>query len=144
MKINFLFGLIAITFLFSIPSSFAVETDQEPGPPGLPEPSPEPKPIPLPEPEPVPDPFPGETESEKIQRLTEENEKLKQQNKNLQGQISTLKNEKSGLQSQISQLHDRIKDLEQITIEQLRVIMDLVNRLKDVFYEKIISPTINM
>ncbi len=51
---------------------------------------------------------------------------------------------KSVLQSQISHLHDRIKDLEEITMEQLRVIMDLVNRLKDVFYEKIISPTINM
>ena len=29
-------------------------------------------------------------------------------------------------------------------MEQIRVIMDLVNRLKDVVYEKIISPTIIM
>jgi len=92
METSFIFGLVAVLLLVSsLQFTLAFETEQVPRPPEIPTPSPEPEPIQLPDPDPVPEPFPEETESEKIQRLTEENDKLKQQNTNLQGQISTLK-----------------------------------------------------
>ena len=124
--------------------TFAFETEQEPEPPQIPEPTPEPEPIRTPDPVPVPDPFPGETESEKIQRLTKENNELKQQNINLEVEISTLKNEKSILQAEILELNDTIQNLKELTMEQVRVIMDLANRIKDVLFEKILSATINL
>jgi len=82
MKTSFIFGLTVILLLVgSLQFTLAFETEQEPKPPQIPVPSPEPEPIRLPDPDPVPEPFPGDTESEKIQRLTKENDKLKQQNK---------------------------------------------------------------
>ncbi len=48
------------------------------------------------------------------------------------------------LQAEISELNDTIESLKEITMEQIRVIMDLVNRLKDVLFEKIFSPVINL
>ncbi|MBL7001613.1 MAG: hypothetical protein ISR80_02495 [Nitrosopumilus sp.] len=142
MKTSLIFSLTILLLLVgSLQFTLAFETQQDPRPPEIPEPSPEPEPIQLPDPEPTPEPFPGDTESEKIQRLTEENDKLKQQNINLQGQISTLKNERLGLQTEISELNDTIKSLKEITMEQIRVIMNLVNQLKDVLFEKIFSST---
>jgi predicted RNase H-like nuclease (RuvC/YqgF family) len=98
----------------------------------------------MPEPTPTPAPFPVESESEKIKRLTEENDKLKQENINLQVEISTLKNENLRLQEEISGLNYTIRGLKEVTMEQIRVIMDLANRLKDILFEKIFSPTINL
>ena len=75
MKISLLFGFVVMLLLVSsLQFTLAFETEQEPRPPEIPEPSPEPAPIQLPEPDPVPEPFPGDTESEKIQRLTAEND----------------------------------------------------------------------
>ena len=71
-------------------------------------------------------------------------EMLKQQNKNLQNQISSLNNEKSRLQAEISELNNSIQSLKEITLEQIRVILDLANQLKEIIYEKIFSPTIQL
>ena len=126
------FTLISVSFFSSFQSSLAFETEQEPEPPSIPQPEPTPDPIPIPQPEPTPDPFPGETESEKIQRLTKENEKLKQQNNNLQENIFILNNEKVKLENEI-------EDLKKLTIKQVEVIMDLVNKIKNIFYENIFN-----
>ena len=144
MKMTVIFGFFVIFLASSLQLTLAFETEQEPEPPQIPEPTPEPEPIRTPDPVPVPDPFPGETESEKIQRLTKENNELKQQNINLEVEISTLKNEKSILQAEILELNDTIQNLKELTMEQVRVIMDLANRLKDVLFEKILSATINL
>ena len=145
MKTGLIFGMIAILVSMSlIQFSLAFETEQEPEPPQIPEPSPAPEPIKMPDPSPVPDPFPEETDSEKVKRLTEENNNLKQQNSNLQSQISSLKNEKLRLQAEISELNDYIQNLKEITLEQVRVIMDLANQLKEIIYEKIFAPTIKL
>ncbi len=145
MKSSLIFGLTVMLLLVSsLQFTLAFETEQEPKPPGIPEPSPEPAPIQLPKSDPVPEPFPEDTDLEKIQRLTEENDKLKQQNTNLQGQILTIKNENSRLQAEILELNDSIANLKEIAMEQIQVIMDLVNRLKDVLFEKIFSPIINL
>ncbi len=117
MKMSFIFNLVIVLLLVgSLQFTLAFETEQEPKPPGIPEPSTEPEPIRLPDPDPVPEPFTGDTESEQIQRLTEENNKLKQQNTNLQGEISTLKNEKLRLQAEISELDDVIENLKEIAM----------------------------
>ena len=144
MKKEILIGTIVFISLFIIPNVFAQEVKQEPEPPQIPEPTPEPEPIKLPEPEPVPEPFPEETESEKIQRLTEENNKLKQQNSNLQNEITKLQQQKSKLDEEINSLKVRIEKLHEITMEQIRVIMDLVNRLKEVIFEKPILSLTNL
>ena len=139
MKISLIFGMIALlAFVSFTQTTFAIETEQEPRPPQIPEPSPVPEPIRM------PDPFPEESDSEKIKRLTEENDNLKQQNKNLQNQIFSLNNEKSKLQAEILELNDSIQNLKEITLEQVRVIMDLANQLKKIIYEKIFSPTIQL
>ena len=119
-----------LAFVSFSQTTFAIETEQEPGPPQIPEPSPTPEPIRMPEPSPTPNPFPEESDSEKVKRLTEQNDNLKQQNKNLQNQISSLNNS--------------IQSLKEITLEQIRVIMDLANQLKEIIYEKIFSPTIQL
>ena len=129
MKPTKLFGiifcLVGIIFSANLIPSFALEPDQEPEPPQIPEPAPEPEPIPISKPPPPPEPFPGETTSEKIERLTLENEKLKQENKNLQ--------------SEISELNKKIQSLKDITMEQIRVILDLTNKLKEIIFEKLFS-----
>jgi hypothetical protein len=118
MKKNLIFGLmIIILSLFSTPSVFS----QEPEPPKIPEPSPEPKPIKIPEPEPIREPFPEESDTAKIQRLTEENIKLKEENFNLRVQIA--------------ELNDIIENLQAITMEQIKVIMELVTQLKYYFVD---------
>ena len=138
-------GLVVVLFLVgSLQFASAFETKQEPKPPEIPEPSPAPGPILLPNPVPVPEPFPRDIESEQIQRLTKENNKLKQQNVDLRGEISALKNEKSRLQAEISKLDNLVENLKAIAIEQVKVIMDLVNKLEDVSFEKILSPVINL
>jgi peptidoglycan hydrolase CwlO-like protein len=145
MKTSIVFGMIALlAFVSFSQTTFAIETEQEPGPPQIPEPSPMPEPIRMPNPAPAPDPFPEESDSEKVKRLTEENDNLKQQNKNLQNQISSLNNEKSRLQAEISELNNSIQSLKEITLEQIKVILDLANQLKEIIYEKIFSPTIQL
>lgn len=141
MKTSLIFGMIALLASVGfLQTTFAIET--EPGPPQIPQPTPVPEPIRMPNPPPAPDPFPGESDSDKVKRLTEENDNLKQQNNNLQSQISSLKNEKSRLQTEISELSNSIRNLKEITLEQIRVILELANQLKDTVFEKIYSPTI--
>ena len=133
---------VVLVCLNSQQISSAFEIEQVPEPPRLPEPSPAPDPIQLPEPSPAPDPFPTESDSEKIKRLTRENNNLQQQNNNLQQQNSNLQkqiastnNEKLKLQTEIIELNDSIQSLKDIASEQIRVIMQLVNQLKNVIYE---------
>ncbi len=147
MKTSLIFGIIALfAFVSFTQITFAIETEQEPGPPQIPEPSPIPEPIRMPDPapDPAPDPFPHESDSDKVKRLTKENDNLKQQNKNLQNQIFSLNNEKSRLQAEILELNNSIQSLKEITLEQVRVIMDLANQLKEIIYEKIFSPIIQL
>jgi hypothetical protein len=145
MNTSLIFGMIVLLASVSfLQTTFAIETEQEPGPPQIPEPSPIPEPIRMPNPPPAPDPFPGESDSDKVKRLTEENDNLKQQNNNLQSQISSLKNEKSRLQIEISELNNSIQNLKEITLEQIRVILELANQLKETIFEKIFSPTIQL
>ena len=145
MKSSLIFGMIAIlAFVSFIHISLAFETKQEPEPPQIPQPSPAPEPIRMPDPAPAPNPFPEESNSEKIKRLIEENDNLKQQNSNLQSQISLLKNDQLRLQAEISELNYSIRSLKEITLEQIRVIMELINQFKEIIYEKIFTPTIKL
>ncbi len=145
MKSVLVYGMIALLVSGSfLQITLAFETEQEPEPPQIPEPNPVPEPIRMPDPAPIPNPFPEESDSETVKRLTKENDNLKQENSNLQSQISTLKNDKLRLQAEISELNDSIENLKEITLEQIRVIMDLANQLKEIIYEKIFSPTIKL
>ncbi len=127
MNKNLLFGLSIIIFsLFLIQPVFS----QEPEPPKIPEPSPEPKPIQIPEPEPIREPFPEESDTEKIQRLTKENSKLKEENFNLRVQITELNN--------------IIEKLQEITMEQIKVILALVDQLRETVFEKPFSSEKNL
>ncbi len=103
---------------------------QEPEPPKIPEPSPEPKPIQVPDPEPIRQPFPEESDTAKIQRLTEENENLREINFNLQVQIA--------------ELNEIIEKLHAITMEQIKVILALVDQLQETIFEKLFSSKINL
>jgi hypothetical protein len=124
---NVIFGLTIIIFsLFFTQPVFS----QEPVPPKIPEPSPEPKPIKIPDPEPIREPFPEESDTAKIQRLTEENTKLREEN--------------IMLKVQIAELNNRIENLHAITMEQIKVILELLNQLRETVFEKIFSPTINL
>jgi len=124
---NLIFSLTIVIFLLSsIPSVYS----QEPEPPKIPEPSPEPKPIKVPEPEPIREPFPEESDTAKIQRLTEENTKLKEENFNLQVQIV--------------ELNDIIENLQAITMEQIKVILELVNQLRETIFEMVNNPNIDL
>jgi len=118
--------MIVIFSLFFMPPVFS----QEPEPPKIPEPSPEPKPIKIPDPEPIREPFPEESDTAKIQRLTEENEKLREINFNLQVQIA--------------ELNDIIEKLHAITMEQIKVILALVDQLRETVFEKPFSSIINL
>lgn len=108
---------VIILALISVNPAFS----QEPGPPKIPEPSPEPEPIKLPEPDPIREPFPEESDAEKIQRLTEENEQLKEENLRLK--------------IQVNELNEIIEKLQAITLEQIKVIMQLVEQLKEAVFE---------
>lgn len=112
----------ALSIIFFLMLNIQLGYSQEPEPPAIPEPSPEPKPIKIPEPEPIRDPFPEESDSEKIQRLTEENLKLQKEN--------------FKLQIEIVELNKMIEKLRAITMEQIKVIMNLVNQLNEVIFEK--------
>ena len=92
MKKNIIFGLTALLLSLYTQPILAQEIEQEPKPPQIPEPSPTPEPIRPPKSEPIPAPFPEETDSEKIQRLAEENNRLKEQNSNLEKKITELNN----------------------------------------------------
>ena len=141
--IKLIFIFFTIFSLAFLDSSFAQEIRQEPEPPRIPEPSPEPEPIKLPEPEPIPEPFPGESDSEKIQRLTKENGDLKSQNSKLQTQIADLQKENSNLESEVVLLNQQIEKLREITLEQIKVIMDLVSKIREVIFAISLSPEIN-
>ena len=94
---------------------------QEPGPPKIPGPSPEPQPIPIPEPEPIREPFPEESDTEKIQRLTKENTQLKEENLRLQ--------------IQVNELNKIVENLQAITLEEIKVIMQLVQQLQEAIFD---------
>ncbi|MFB5623073.1 MAG: hypothetical protein ACE5RH_03680, partial [Nitrosarchaeum sp.] len=100
-----------------------------PGPPKIPQPIPTPDPIKSPKSDPTPNPFPKESESEKIQRLTDENIKLKEQN--------------SILESKIIELNHLIENLHKIIIEQGKVIMNLVSKLKMIMFDNPLSSIIS-
>jgi len=124
---NLIFGLTIIIFsLFFIQPVFS----QEPGPPKIPEPSPGPAPIKIPEPEPIREPFPDESDSEKIQKLTEANAQLREENFNLKVQIA--------------ELNKIIENLQAITLEQIKVIMELVNQLQETLFKNIFSSVTNL
>lgn len=114
--VYFLSILIAI-----LGSNFAFA--QEPGPPPSPEPTPEPGPITIPGPKQIPNPFPGENSEEKIKRLQVENDKLRSENKQLESQ-------KTSLEKEVTDLKKRISNLQAIIQEQIKVILDLVSKLK--------------
>lgn len=117
MKKNIIFSLTVLyVSMFSAQLVFAQDIQQEPGPPQIPEPSPTPDPIMPPKTEPISPPFSKETESEKIQRLTEENNMLKEENHNLE--------------TKIVELNKLLTNLHQIIMEQIKVIMNLVSKLK--------------
>lgn len=120
-------GLTIIIFsIFLIQPVFS----QEPEPPRIPEPSPEPKPIKIPDPEPIREPFPEESDTAKIQRLTEENIKLRDEN--------------FILQVQITELNKIIENLQAITMEQIKVIMELVTQLREAVFEDLFPSTENL
>jgi len=124
---NLIFGLTIIIFsLFFIQPVFS----QEPGPPKIPEPSPGPTPIKIPEPEPIREPFPEESDSEKIQKLTEANAQLREENFNLKVQIA--------------ELNKIIENLQAITLEQIKVIMELVTQLQETLFENLFSSVTNL
>jgi len=117
MKKNIIFSLtVLFVSMFSIQLVFAQDIQQEPEPPRIPEPTPTPDPIMPPKTEPISPPFSKETESEKIQRLTEENNMLKEENHNLE--------------TKIIELNKLLTNLHQIIMEQIKVIMNLVSKLK--------------
>ena len=124
-KIIFGFSVIILALISTNPAF-----SQEPGPPKIPEPSPEPEPIKLPEPDPIREPFPEESDAEKIQRLTEENEQLKEENLRLK--------------IQVNELNEIIEKLQAITLEQIKVIMQLVEQLKEALFEGIDSSKIKI
>jgi len=127
MDKKIIFGFFVIILaLISINPAFS----QEPGPPKIPEPSPEPEPIKLAEPDPIREPFPEESDAEKIQRLTEENEQLKEENLRLK--------------IQVNELNEIIEKLQAITLEQIKVIMQLVEQLKEALYEGLDSSKIKI
>ena len=124
-KIIFLSFMIVFSLVLVNPAY-----SQEPGPPKIPEPSPEPKPIPIPEPEPIREPFPEESDTEKIQRLTKENTQLKDENLRLQ--------------IQVNELNKIIENLQAITLEQIKVIMQLVKQLQETIFDMPSSLEINV
>ena len=125
LKIIFVFAIVSLG-LFSINSAFS----QEPEPPRIPEPSPEPKPIKLPEPDPIREPFPEESDTEKIKRLTDENDQLKEEN--------------LILQIKINELNETVEQLQAITREQIKVILQLVEQLREILFEGIDSSKIKI
>ena len=124
-KVIYLFFIVVFSLILVNPAY-----SQEPGPPKIPEPSPEPKPIPIPEPEPIREPFPEESDTEKIQRLTKENTQLKDENLRLQ--------------IQVNELNKIIENLQAITLEQIKVIMQLVQQLQEAIFDMPSSLEINV
>lgn len=124
-KIIYFFFVIVFSLILVNPAY-----SQEPGPPKIPEPSPEPEPIPIPEPEPIREPFPEESDTEKIQRLTKENRQLKDENLRLQ--------------IQVNELNKIIENLQAITLEQIKVIMQLVQQLQEAIFDMPSSLEINV
>ena len=64
-----------------------------------------------------------------------ENSQLKQQNSALQAEISNLKDEQLRLQTEITKLTHSLQEFQKIVLEQARLIMDFVNKLKEVLWE---------
>jgi hypothetical protein len=124
-KIIYLFFIVVFSLVLVNPVY-----SQEPGPPKIPEPSPEPQPIPIPEPEPIREPFPEESDTEKIERLTKENTQLKEENLRLQ--------------IQVNELNKIVENLQAITLEQIKVIMQLVQQLQEAIFDIPSSLEINV
>lgn len=114
-------GVLFFSILLVLGSNLAYA--QEPGPPPSPEPTPEPGPITIPGPKQIPNPFPGESSEEKIKRLQEENDKLRSDNKRLESQ-------KTSLEKEVADLKKRVSNLQAIIQEQIKVILDIVSKLK--------------
>ena len=113
--------VLLFSILIVLVSNFAYA--QEPGPPPSPEPIPEPGPITVPGPKQIPNPFPGESSEEKIKRLQEENDKLRSENNRLEAQ-------KTSLAKEVADLKKRVSNLQAIIQEQIKVILDIVSKLK--------------
>ena len=117
---------IVVIFSIVIISIMTLANAQEIVPPPIvPDPDPEPDPIiePIPDPKPDPIPLPGE-EEKTIDEVLEENEKLKAEIKEKKAEIEFLHN-------QIEQIKKRIADLQAITMEQIKVILNTLANLKE-------------
>ena len=137
-----IFGLF-ILFPIIVPIT-AQQPNQIPSPPPIPQPEPEPEPIPKKEPKPIEEPFPGLTDEEKFEKLTEENKKIKSENAELKSDVENLKIQKGFLQNQISVLTKFLFDLNAVAMEQVKVIMGLVAKLKNLFFDNFLSSVISV
>jgi hypothetical protein len=145
IKIIFLFFVFGLLFVspLAIPLN-ALQSDQVPFPPTIPQPEPEPDPIGPKDPEPIEEPFPGLTDKEKIQKLTEENEKLKSENAKLKTETETSKIQKNFLQGQIEELKIQLADRKAVILEQIKVILFLVEQAKNAILDNFFSPNVSV
>lgn len=121
--------LVGLAFL-AFQAALAAEPEQDPDPPGIPNPTPDPDPVLMPDPTPPTNPFPGESESEKVKRLARDNERLRGENAGLNREVAKLEGERNTLESEVAELNDTIEGLRAVALEQVRVIMELAEKLK--------------
>ena len=117
---------VAILMAATGPLQAAPAHGQDPGPPQIPQ------------------PFPGTSDAEKIRRLAAENGQLRQQNSDLRQQADSLRGENLALQEEISGLNETIQGLREITLEQIRIIVELSDRLRGIAYGGILAPLIDL
>ena len=134
-NMKWVFGLVFLSLLLVLNTGTVLA--QEPIPPKVPSPTPEPDPLPIPEPEPTPEPFPGQTLEEEIELLKKENKQLKTENKELNQKINELEIYEDFLQEKINELNQEITNLKALALEQMKVIMDLAEQLKNIIFEQI-------
>ncbi len=135
-------ALVAIALsliMISVHEAQAKEAPTEPGPPAIPQPEPKPQPIPSPVPEPIEDPFPEESDSEKVKRLTRENQDLRAANSKLAADIEVLKSEKLQLQNKVEELTLYIVELHGVIQEQLDEILLLTQQITQTIFANMIA-----
>ena len=69
--------------------------------------------------------------------MKKENEELKAENKELNQKINELEIQEDFLQDKIHQLNQEIINLNALAIEQMKVIMELAEQLKNTIFEEI-------
>ena len=142
-------AILLTALIFLIPLSSIISFDQinaqiEPSPPSIPNPEPEPLPIPKKEPEPIREPFPSLTDEERLAKLTKENEELKSENSKLESQVTNLEIQKDFLQIKVDDLTKKLKDLNEVVLAQIKVIMDLVTKLKETIFDGLIPSLVKV